>query len=63
MRGQQHCQKGNFWLVWRAPLLIAAVTTLGLLASLLGTGVWHWISWFALVIPILVTTWFSCRGH
>jgi hypothetical protein len=38
--------------VWRRPLQLAALTTIGLIAALLGTGVWRVLSWICLAIPL-----------
>ena len=44
----------RFWFVWRAPIVLAVLTIFGLLAALLGTGVWHWLSWLALAtVPVV----------
>lgn len=51
----------KFWFVWRAPLLLVLLTTFGLLAALLGTETWHWASWAALAIPILVILFHTLR--
>jgi hypothetical protein len=40
------------WEIWRTPLLMAILTLFGLLAALLGTGLWHWASWLAMATPI-----------
>jgi hypothetical protein len=43
--------------IWRWPLLLAALTCLGLTSALLGEGgVWWGLSWVALAIPLLVIT-------
>ncbi len=52
---------GSFRFVWGAPLLLAAFTVFGLLAALLGTGIWHGLAWLALAIPIIVGLHFSLR--
>ncbi len=40
---------------WSLPLALAVLTTFGLLSALLGEGgVWWWLSWFALAMPLLV---------
>jgi len=44
--------------VWGAPLLLAALTVFGLLSALLGTGVWHWLAWIAIGIPVMVLAWY-----
>ena len=38
------------------PLLLALVTIAGLLLAIMGTGVWHYLSWIALFIPVYVMT-------
>jgi hypothetical protein len=40
--------------VWGAPLLLALITIFGLLAALLGTGIWYILSWIALIIPLAI---------
>jgi hypothetical protein len=44
-----------FLKVWRIPCLLAASTTFGLLSALLGTGVWHLLSWITISIPLALT--------
>ena len=43
-------------------LWLAIATVLGLLAALLGQGLWHVLSWIALSIPIAVVAWYATRG-
>jgi hypothetical protein len=43
--------------VWTIPALLGVLTLFGLLAALLGTGVWHWLSWIALCVPLGVIAW------
>lgn len=38
--------------MWRRPLQLAALTMIGLIAALLGTGVWRVLSWICLAIPL-----------
>lgn len=45
---------GSFRFVWGIPLLLAVLTVFGLLAALLGTGIWHGLSWLAMLVPVLV---------
>lgn len=55
-KGDQH----QFWHVWSRPLLLAALIVFGLLSALLGTGVWHLVSWAALALPLVVIV--RCAG-
>lgn len=53
MRG--HSATSQFTRVWRWPLVIAALTIFGLLSALLGEGgIWWWLSWAALLMPLAV---------
>lgn len=54
-------RSGGFWFVWGMPIFLAVLTMFGLLAALLATGVWHWLSWFALATPIAVCLWYGLR--
>ncbi|NYT85231.1 hypothetical protein [Pollutimonas harenae] len=44
--------------VWGAPVLLGVLTCFGLLAALLGVGVWHWLAWTALAAPVAAGVWF-----
>lgn len=46
--------RAQFLKVWGAPGLLGLLTAFGLLAALLGTGVWHGLAWLSLAVPILV---------
>jgi hypothetical protein len=46
--------KQNFKKIWQIPLLLSVLILFGLLAALLGTGVWYWLSWLAMIIPLIV---------
>ncbi len=39
---------------WGWPLLLAAATLAGLASGILGDGVWDYISWVALSVPLVV---------
>jgi len=41
----------SLWMIFRWPLLIAVVSSVGLVSALLGDGVWDALSWAALGIP------------
>ncbi|UXX78665.1 hypothetical protein N7E81_14990 [Reichenbachiella carrageenanivorans] len=43
-----------FIRVWKYPIILAVLTVFGLLAALMGTGIWHVLSWLALTIPAVV---------
>jgi hypothetical protein len=47
-------ERQQFWHVWSMPMLLAVLIVCGLLSALLGTGVWHLLSWVALAFPVLV---------
>ena len=49
------------WHVWRMPLALAALTVFGLLAALLGTGVWHLLAWLAMATPVAAVLWHGLR--
>ncbi|NEW86833.1 hypothetical protein DU475_06080 [Rhodopseudomonas sp. WA056] len=40
--------------IFAAPLAIGVITALGLTTALLGDGLWDWISWIALALPVAV---------
>jgi hypothetical protein len=42
--------------IWRIPAALAAVSTVGLAAAIVGDGFWHWICWAGLSIPLGVCT-------
>ena len=45
--------------IWTMPVIIGALSVLGLLAALVADGVWDVVSWLALGIPMGVGLWFS----
>jgi uncharacterized protein involved in cysteine biosynthesis len=47
--------------VFGIPLLLAAAVIFGLVAALLGQGLWHVVSWIMLSIPIAVVAWHVSR--
>ena len=49
--------------IYRIPLLIAAVSAIGLASALLGDGVWDGLSWMALGFPVAMAAFFwVCSG-
>jgi len=46
-----------FLAVFGAPLAIAAISIVGLVAALLGDGAYDVMSWIGLAVPLLVIGW------
>ena len=40
--------RSRFLFIWGAPIVLGVLSIFGLLAALLGTGLWHWASWLSL---------------
>ena len=56
----------RFWFIWGAPIVLGVLSVFGLLAALLGTGVWHWASWVtlaALLVVIVKYWWLPARAR
>lgn len=54
-RHQRHTStRSAFRRVWAIPLTLGGVTTIGLVAALLGVGVFRALAWGALTTPIVV---------
>ena len=47
--------------IWGAPLLLAVLTIVGLIAALLGDGVWDLVSAVALGAPVAAGAWYRLR--
>lgn len=47
--------------IWRAPVVLGAVSAVGISAALLSESVGDVLSWVALGMPGAVVIWFSCR--
>ena len=48
---------------WRWPIGLALLTLFGLLSALIGEGgIWWWLSWAALAMPLLVTAYHLRRA-
>ena len=41
---------------WRMPLLLGALSLGGLAAGIFGDGIWDWLCWLGLGIPVAVVT-------
>jgi hypothetical protein len=49
------------WSLWGAPIALGVISAVGLVAALLGDGVWDAVSWAALGLPVAVGGWFGMR--
>jgi hypothetical protein len=47
--------------LWGMPILLGILTTIGLVAALLGDGAWDAVSGVALGLPVLLGIWHSLR--
>lgn len=56
-----HQGSSAFWRLWGWPLALALLTAVGLVAGLLGDGLWDELSDLALGIPVLAGAWFALR--
>jgi len=41
-----------FFKVWGMPVFLGIITIAGLLLAIMGTGIWHFFSWIALLVPV-----------
>lgn len=42
--------------VWRIPVILAVLSLIGLASAIVGDGLWHWVCWLGLSVPLLVCT-------
>ena len=47
--------------IWAMPVLLAVLTVVGLVAALLGDGVWDLVSALALGAPVAAGAWYAPR--
>jgi len=47
--------------IWGAPVVLAILTTIGLISALLGDGIWDALSAVTLGIPCLAGAWYCLR--
>ena len=45
--------------IFAAPLAIGLLSVVGLVAALLGDGLWDVVSWLALGVPVVLMAWFA----
>jgi hypothetical protein len=53
--------RASFRRVFAIPLLLAALSAIGLLAALIGDDFWDALSWLGLGVPIAVILWYVAR--
>jgi hypothetical protein len=58
----RHVRAGTFRFIWGVPIALAVLTIFGLLAALLGDGIWRALAWLAIAIPVLVALRFGLRA-
>jgi len=49
--------RGPFWGTFGAPIVVGVVSTVGLLAALVGDGLYDGLSWLGLGIPVAIILW------
>ena len=47
--------------IWAMPILLAILTAIGLVAALLGDGIWDLVSTLTLGAPVAVGAWYGLR--
>lgn len=55
-------RRKTLWQIFRWPVVIAILSTVGLLSALLGDGIWDGLSWIMLAIPVALYGVFLGRG-
>ena len=54
-------RKGFQWGLWGAPIALAVLSAIGLVAALIGDGVYDAVSWIGLGLPVAVSLWYGLR--
>lgn len=49
--------------IWAAPIALALLSCVGLLAALLSDGLGDAVSWAALAAPVAVALWYATAAH
>jgi len=52
-----------FLRLWGMPLVLALATLVGLLAALIGDGLWDALSWLLLSSLVLVVVWYIAKAN
>jgi len=53
----------TLWAIFRAPIVLFALSLIGLVGALLQDGVWDWVFAALLATPILATGWAVVRSR
>lgn len=53
----------SLWQIFAAPILIALVSSIGLITALVGDGPLDVIAWIGLGVPVAVGLWFMFRAQ
>ncbi len=53
----------QFLSLWGWPILLALLSTIGLVGALVGGDSWHWLSWIGLGMPGAAAVWCGLRGR
>lgn len=56
-RRQPNKHQRSLWGIFALPLLVALASLLGLVAALLGNGLFDVVSWLGLGVPVVLTVW------
>jgi hypothetical protein len=51
----------TFWHIFAAPIVVGALSVVGLVAALVGDGWWDGLSWLSLALPVLLYLFFIVR--
>ena len=55
----KNSKSNSFWKIWGAPIGLTVLTLFGLVAALVGTGIWHGLAWLAIAMPVAVCIWYG----
>jgi hypothetical protein len=50
-------RRHSLWRVFAMPLVIALLSSIGLVSALTGDGIGDVIAWLTLAVPVVVTVW------
>ena len=50
-----------FGRLWGWPIVLGIVTAVGLVSALVGDGLWDFVSWLGLGLPVAMSAWYGLR--